>query len=98
MPDDIPLPGQDMRAIAADNECSMASYKYNRLQEAVGDNLIFVVLGLREFNPDIEVAYLPPITNVFDKKVLGELYGPLFPIFVDVQLFDEPQLIVNSKF
>ncbi len=61
-------------------------------------NFIFVVLGWREFISCFNAADLPANTVVFDKVKLGQLFGPSFADFIDIQLIDEPQVIANSKF
>jgi Cu+-exporting ATPase len=35
-------------------------------------------------------------TVVFDKNVLSQLYGPSFADFINIQMTDEPQLILNA--
>ena len=75
---------------------AMIDNKHNICKKLFGNSFIFVVFGWREINSKLKSSDLPSNTVVFDKNVLSQLYGPSFADFINIQMTDEPQVILDA--
>jgi hypothetical protein len=76
---------------------AMIDKKHDQCKRIFGDEFIFVVFGWRELYSTLQASELPSNTVVFDKNALSQLYGPSFADLINIQLTDEPQLILGAS-
>ena len=72
--------------------------KHNKCKEIFGDDFVFVVFGWRETTTSLSPSDLPPNIVVLDKFQLSKLYGPSLAEFIDIQMTEEPQMILMPGF
>ena len=77
---------------------SMIANKHRICEEIFGNNFIFVVFGWREKSSSLRSSDLPANTVVLDKDDLCKLYGPSFADLINIQMTDEPQMVLNTEF
>ena len=77
---------------------SMILDKHNKCKEIFGDKFVFVVFGWRETTDSLCPSDLPANTVVLDRGQLSSLYGPSFADFINIQMAEEPQMILKADF
>ncbi len=72
--------------------------KHNICKKIFGDNFVFVVFGWRETTTSLSPSDLPANTVVLDKDQLSSLYGSSLAEFINIQMTEEPQMILKPGF
>ena len=72
--------------------------KHNKCKEIFGDKFVFIVFGWRETPTSLCPSDLPANTVVLDRGQLSSLYDPSFADFINIQMAEEPQMILKADF